>query len=75
MPNVSLVFLAEAADKMTKETRSKIFFGNDNSEYNQPENNRLLKTKLAASEFKPNRFVLSDSSDQFETKLTQISPF
>ena len=68
MPHASLDTLAAAADKMTETNRFTMFSGYDAPEYNQPAENRLLKTKLAALESKLDRIVRSNSSNQFETK-------
>ena len=74
MPHASLDTLAEAADKMTETNRITIFSGCDAPEYNQPVENRLLKTKLAALESMLDRLVRSNSSNQFETKPTFQKP-
>ena len=68
MPHASLDNLAAAADRMTETNRFTMFSGYDAPEYNQPAENRLLKTKLAALESKLDRLVCSNSSNQFETK-------
>ena len=68
MPHASLDTLAAAADKMTETNHFTMFFGYDASEYNQPAEIRLFKTKLAALESKLDRLVRSNSSNQFETK-------
>ena len=68
MPHVSLDTLAEAADKMKETNRFTMFSSYDAPEYNQPTENPLLKTKLAALESKLDRLVHSNLSNQFETK-------
>ena len=66
MPHASLDTLAEAADKMTETNRFTIFSGCDAPEYNQPVENRLLKTKLAALESMLDRLVRSNSSNHLK---------
>ena len=55
MPNVPLDSLAKAAVKMMETNRLTTFSGYDASEYNQPRENRFLKTKLAALKSKFDR--------------------
>ena len=57
MPHASIDTLAAAADKMTETNRFTMFSGFDAPEYNQPAENRLLKTKLAALESKLDRII------------------
>ena len=68
MPNASLDSLTKAADKMTETNGFAMISGYDIPNYNQPAENRLLKTKLAALESKLNSLVRCNSSNQFETK-------